>query len=442
MCLLKAFLALFVYRLLIVILLPLLLVLLLLRSRSQIAYRQRLGERLGFIANTLKKDSIVIHAASVGEVIAIRPLVNDLLQQQPSQLITITTFTPTGSEQVVKLFANEITQGKVQHCYLALDHVFCSAIFLAKLQPKAMIFMETELWPNMVQQCYQKNIKLLLINGRLSDKSVRQYQKVRALIAPTLQKFNLLLLQSDDYMKRYIALGANPRCCENTGNIKFDITLTEKLQQQVRELQSFLPDRKTHSNKQVWLIASSHEVEEALLLSAVTQLKKSFPDLLIIWAPRHPERFQACSKLFENAGFVLNKRSEQTPLAENTDIWLFDTLGELNAAYALATVVTVAGSFCAVGGHNPLEAALFKKPIVVGANMASFNEIQQQLLTENGIIQLAQNSSEILAKTVIALLNDEEHCQRLGENAYHVVQSNQGAVEKTARRIQQQTLSA
>lgn len=401
------------------------------------AYRQRLAERMGLslLFKTWKKNSIVIHAASVGEVIAIKSLVESYLNTTPNTPLTITTFTPTGSEQVTKLFGN-----RVQHCYLPLDNIVSTTLFLIALKPKALVFMETELWPNLLSQCDFFNIKLLLINGRLSSKSVRQYKKMRWLIAPSLNFFKKILAQSEDNVSNFKVLGAHPSRCLNSGNIKYDISVTPDINSKHQALAKYIK-----SPRKIWVLASTHQGDEALALNAFKQLHAENSDTLLVIIPRHPERFNDVAELCESYDLSVSRRSLEQPVTASTAIWLVDTLGELLPVCALADVVTMGGSFNHIGGHNPLEPALFKKPIIVGPNMSNFKAVLAQLLSANGVIQLAEqaNIEQALYKAVSQLLykanksinnkaiNEANDGKTMGENAYHVVQSNQGASHKT-----------
>ncbi len=397
------------------------------RSKTNPLYRQRLLERLGFLASNLRKNTVVIHAASVGEVIAIKHFVELLLMQYPQHAVTITTFTPTGSAQVKKLFRQ-----RVQHCYLPLDNLISTWLFLRKLQPKAMVFMETELWPNLVAQITAKKIPLLLINGRLSSKSCRQYQKVSALIQPCLQGFDYIFTQSDEHQKNFMRLGALAQKCSVSGNLKYDISLSDDIVEKSSLLAQFIC-----VHRRIWLVASTHEGDDELILTAFKNLKQQLPDLLLILVPRHPERFDEVAALCDAQGFNLARRSQEQLVTKQQDIWLLDTLGELVAAYSLADIVTIAGTFSHIGGHNPLEAALFKKPIVLGADMANFNEVMVQLKQKNAVKQLTdnQNVSEDLAEIVKLLFDNYNVAQLLGEQAYQVVIANQGASKRSLSKL-------
>ena len=405
-----------------------------LRSHNHPAYRQRLAERLGFVSKSFKSHGIIVHAASVGEVIAITPFIDKLLNEQPNTPITITTFTPTGSAQVMKTF-----DGRVQHCYLPLDLFPCTWLFLKALKPQALVLMETELWPNLIAQCQQQHIKLQLINGRLSDKSMVSYQKLDWLIRPCLQRFDSILTQSEDNQKNFLILGADAQKCQVSGNLKFDLHINPDVELKQKALKEFIKDERP-----IWLVASTHPGDENLVLSSFKSLKKTHDNLLLILVPRHPERFESIFQLCQQQGFQTVKRSEQTNVNADNDIWLIDTLGELLAACSLADIVTMGGSFSTVGGHNPLEPALFKKAIVVGPDMANFRKVMEQLNLKNGIEQLNTNVSSssaehslALSQAVQQLLTDEDKRITLGENAHQVVRENQGASARSLEVLNQ-----
>ena len=427
--------SLMLYRLFFLCLLPITWLLLQLRSIKQKAYRQRLSERFGFMPRQLQSGGIIVHAASVGEVIALKSFVNQLLAAKPKTVITVTTFTPTGSEQVSKLFGD-----RVQHCYLPLDSTLCVASFLNRLKPKAMVFMETELWPNLIAQARDRGIKLLLINGRLSKKSMDSYRKLSWLIAPTINSFEKVLCQSQVNYDNFLALGADVARCKVSGNVKFDISVNQEVKNKQQELSQFIEE-----NRLTWVVASTHKGDEYIALNAFATLLKSFPQLLLVIVPRHPERFNDVATLCEEHGYAVTRRSNNEKVTSNKQVWLLDTLGELLPTCALASVVTMGGSFSEIGGHNPLEPALFKKPIVVGPNMNNFIEVMQQLAAEQGIVQLNEegdaddtNNEKVtneLAREIEAILLSAETQQTLGENAYRVVMQNQGASTRSLKQL-------
>jgi 3-deoxy-D-manno-octulosonic-acid transferase len=427
-------LALFFYRVLLLLLTPILLLVLLIRSVNHPEYRHRLFERLGFFPKPSKQGGIVVHAASVGEVIALKSFIEKLLVNYPDLPITITSFTPTGSAQITKLFGE-----RVQHGYLPLDIFPCTTLFLHRLKPKMMIFMETELWPNLISQCARQQIKLLLINGRLSKKSLTSYQKISALIKPCLNRFDKILTQSQENLTHFLQLGALENRCENSGNLKFDISINEQVINKKAELATLLGAGESQLKRSIWLVASTHEGDETIALAAFKALLPQYPSLLLVLVPRHPERFEHVANLCLEQQLTLAKRSENT-IINDEQVWLLDSLGELMAAFALSDIVTMGGSFSEIGGHNPLEPALFNKPVIVGHNMSNFNEIMQQLRQEDAIIELTDNtptneSSAQLVNEISGLLQQPTKQQSLGENALKVVLQNQGASEKTLAQV-------
>ncbi|TLU64676.1 3-deoxy-D-manno-octulosonic acid transferase [Thalassotalea litorea] len=426
--------SLLIYQLLSLLLLPLLLLALLVRSRKQVAYRQRIGERLGWVG-IQQHGGIIVHAASVGEVMAIKPIVEGLLKQYPELPLTVTTFTPTGSAQVTKQFGD-----RVQHCYIPLDNMISVNLFLSTLKPKLLILMETELWPQLIHSTFKRNIPLLLINARLSQKSLASYQKLRWLISPALNKFHRILAQSEENRDRFISLGAAPERVSHSGNLKYDIRLTEALETKVEALRQ-LPI----ANHRVVVAGSTHQGEEALIIKAFINVKELYPDLLLVLVPRHPERFDKVQDLCQQHGLAVARRSANDAIGEQTDVWLVDTLGELLAFYGIADICIVAGSFFEVGGHNPLEPALFAKPIIVGPNMANFNDVCEQLLRAEGMVQLKgvqhaphqQQLHQHLQHELQHLLGARDEAKALGQNAAALLAKNQGAAQRTQTEIEQ-----
>lgn len=418
------------YRILWLLLLPLLLLVLLIRSRNHPEYRQRLSERLGLNRKKLKPTDIVLHAASVGEVLALRPLVHSLQSNHPELSITFTCFTPTGSAQIEKLFGDS-----VQHCYLPLDTWPCTSLFLNAVKPSVFIFMETEIWPNLFHQCDNRKIKTLIINGRLSNKSLPKYKKLHRLITPSLNLLADIYCQSQENQENFRSLAVAHDKCKNVGNLKFDIKINSQLKQKIAELAPLVD-----ADRRLLLLASSHEGDEARFIKHYTALKQDFPDLLMGIVPRHPERFDAVAQLCQANQLQVARRSENKSPDQTDDVWLVDTLGELLAISSFASIVVMGGSFSNIGGHNPLEPALFKKPVIVGPDMSNFTEIMQQLEQAGGIVK-TNGQDKDLYDLMKQLMKDEQSIDTIGEHAYRVVQNNQGATEKTRQRIVELTNS-
>ncbi len=390
----------------------------LLRSLTQKAYRDRMSERFGRYRGDLEAGGIVVHGSSVGEIIALQPLVKNIMENHPDKRLTVTTFTPTGSDQVQRRFGSS-----VQHCYLPVDAKGPVERFLSIIQPEILIIMETEIWPVLIDRCHKRNIKILLINARISGRSFPKYQKIIKLIKPTLQKLNAILAQSQDDQDRLIALGAKTKKTCVSGNIKYDIPAKEPLSNSDAKVSS--------GSRKIWVVGSSHEDEEDLILDAYNLLLGDFRKLMLVIAPRHPERIEPLSEKIVDRRLTFIKRSELDQPSEGTHIWLIDTMGELLTFYALGDVCTIAGSFGKTGGHNPLEAALFAKPIIVGTNMDNFKDIHEQLLASKAVLQIKEDSAIQLAEAVKHLLQDKPLAETLGKNAESVLLKNRGALQKT-----------
>ena len=411
------------YQLTILLLAPILVIVFLIRSISQKEYRQRMTERFGWLPSRMRTGGIVVHAASVGEVIAVKPFVEQLLIQYPDLPITVTTFTPTGSAQVKRFFLN-----KVQHCYLPLDISFCVHLFFRLLQPKALVLMETELWPTLIHRCHKSQVKIMLINGRLSAKSLKGYKKLTPLITPALNKFDAILCQSADNAHHFVEMGAEQSIVHNSGNLQYDIHVTEAVESKIAELKQQLP-----AGRKVVVVGSTHQGEEKHAIEAYKKLKPQHPDLLLVLVPRHPERFDRVADICLQHELNVARRSQSDAVESTDDVWLIDTLGELLATYSFADVCIVAGSFSDIGGHNPLEAALFAKPIIVGTNMANFKDINDKFLDANGIVQLEDNIH--LAEKLHVLLTDKELAESIGKNGHDVVRQNQGATQASINKL-------
>ncbi len=382
------------YRTLGCILLPVLPIALYIRGKKQVGYRQRMLERFGFAKCTSDKRSIVIHGASLGEITALKPIIERCIDSYPDHQIVVTSFTPAGSAKVLQLFGS-----KVNHTYLPFDILPCTGLFIQRIQPVLMIFMETEIWPSLIHQAYDHNIKLALINARISDKAYPKYQKQATLIAPSIRRFSRIICQSAINKERFISLGAKEEQLSVTGNLKFD-SPPVSINDEIKSIHRSTEDRP------IWLIASSHHDEERLLLNSFLLLKKEIPNILCIWAPRHIEQFDSVYDICQGASLKTVRRSKRQISITDEDVLLIDTIGELAQFYSLATVSTVCGSFNATGGHNPLEPLLQNSVTTFGPNMANTQEIVDLLLESKAVFQHTEISEELVAKEIKNLLTN------------------------------------
>ncbi|WP_248745311.1 lipid IV(A) 3-deoxy-D-manno-octulosonic acid transferase [Pseudomonas sp. MWU12-2037] len=401
--------------------LPLVALRLWLRARKAPAYARRVGERFARGLPTLRPDGIWVHAVSVGESIAAAPMIRALLAKYPQLPITVTCMTPTGSERIKALFADE---PRIQHCYLPYDLPWAAARFLEAARPKLAVIMETELWPNHIHQCARRGIPVALANARLSARSAKGYGRFARLTRPMLEEMSLIAVQTEAEAERFRQLGARPECVEVTGSIKFDLSIDPQLLVRAAELRG----QWQAQERPVWIAASTHEGEDAVVLAAHRQLLGNYPNALLILVPRHPERFDSVFALCQEQGFTTVRRSSGEPVCAQTSVLLGDTMGELLFLYALADSAFVGGSLVPNGGHNLLEPAALCKPVLSGPHLFNFLEIAA-LMREAGALQEVEDA-EGLAVAVQRLFELPRDAQKMGEAGLKVMRANQGALQR------------
>ncbi len=388
------------------------------RSLKNSAYRQRIFERFGFYKKKYPQNVIWFHAVSVGESEALFPLIRLIQSRQPQTQILITTTTPTGSARVQAVLGDS-----VQHVYLPYDLPDVVTRFLKTFKPKIAVIVETEIWANLFHACKKNQIPLYLINARVSEKSVRGYQKIPSLVLPALNAITKIAAQTETDKTRFIQIGAKPENVENLGNIKFDVTIADEILSQGHALKN-----QHFKNRFVFLAASTHDGEEVLLLEAYKNLKNQIPELLLAIAPRHPERFVMVELLAKNANLKTVTRTSNQLCENETDVFLIDTLGELKLFYATADLAFVGGSFVPIGGHNVLEPAAVGVPILFGLEMRNFAFIAEKMLAENAAIQ-CKNVAKLESK-IIELYKSPDLRNSLIFNAKNFVFQNQGTAER------------
>ncbi len=401
-------------------LIPLLLLRMLLRSRKAPAYRDRLAERFAVFDDEELYDGkpvIWVHAVSVGETLAAAPLIESLLQRFADHRLVVTTTTPTGSERVHSLFGK-----RVFHVYAPWDLPGATRRFLNSVQPRLLLLMETELWPNMIAQTAATGCAIVLANARMSQRSASGYARVAALTRPMLAKLAAVASQSQDDADRLVALGLPESRVEVTGSIKFDLEIDNRLRELAGEL------RQACGNRPVIVVASTHPGEDEQALEAFAKVRVDHPETLLVLVPRHPERFDSVYKLCREAGFSVVRRSSGADPDAETDIFLGDTMGELLLILGMADVAVVGGSLVEHGGHNVLEPAAWGAPVVTGPHMFNFAEISAKLVAAGAMIQLESPSQ--LADCLNGLLGDPARCRRMGEAALAELDANRGAQDR------------
>jgi len=379
------------------------------------AYWHRWPERFGASPTLSQADIIWVHAVSVGEVEACRPLVKALQHEYPEHQLIITTMTPTGSARVKLLFADTVA-----HCYLPYDLPFAIKRFLNRTKPQFGIIMETEIWPNLLSTCKQFEIPLVLANARMSERSAKGYARFSNFTSSVLDNLSLIAAQGQDDKKRFQQLGANNKKVHVIGNLKYEINLAASVKEQASAMRNMW-----NNNRPVLVAASTHEGEEEMLLNAARQIRGHFADLLLIIVPRHPERFDRVAALAQRSGVKTIRRSEHRPCPADVQVMIVDTMGELPLFYAASDLAFVGGSLVPHGGHNLLEPAILGRAVITGPHFFNFNEITKQFLAANAAIQV--NDTQELAETVINLLQNSEQRAQMSEAGLKLIATSQGA---------------
>lgn len=411
--------------------LPVIVARLLWKSRNQPAYRHRVGERLGFYRDgSITGHPIWFHAVSVGECEAAFPVIKAIRQQLPAIPILVTCTTPTGSSRIRKVLGDSVS-----HVYLPYDLPDAVNRFLRHFQPRLGVIMETEIWPNLFQICGERQIPLMIVNGRISQKSVRGYSRVRALVQASLAAVVKIAAQTEADAERYLTLGADPARVGVTGNVKFDIEFDADMRTRAAELR-----RALFQDRPVWIAGSTHPGEEEILLDALAQVGQSVPGIVLIIAPRHPERSPQIRRLCEGRGLTVQSRSEGEPCRSDTRIFLIDGIGELRLFYGLADVAFIGGSLIPHGGQNVLEAASAGLPVIFGPYMMNFQAISLKLKASGAGIEVV--SADALAEWISRFLLEPEMAQEYGRKGRAFVDANRGAVDRTVRLIRDQLASA
>ncbi len=410
------------YSFLMYLLTPYLLLRLWWKGKSLPAYRNRIAERFSLDKRPTEKVDIWVHAVSLGEVIAVTPLIDELINKQWK--ILITTMTPTGAERVKIRFGT-----KVSHRYVPYDLPWVLRRFFKDVQPRLGLIVETELWPNLIHFARKAEVPLFLINARLAERSYKGYKKVEFLFKPLLNQFKAIFSQSEDDAKRFKALGADDSRVIVLGNMKFD------LQTQNINSELFLKLQERWGNdRPVVMAASTHEDEELQLLIPLKKLQSSLANMVLLIAPRHPERFQKVFQLAVEKGFNTGLESKVETLSPDNEVIVLDSLGELMGFYQVADYAFVGGSFVPVGGHNVLEPIAMKVPVFSGPHVHNFKTICRDL-QEAQAIELATDAED-LADRIIAVHKNNEKKQLLVTNATAVLEANKGAVQRYVAQVE------
>ncbi|MEG3765847.1 lipid IV(A) 3-deoxy-D-manno-octulosonic acid transferase [Alteromonas sp. 14N.309.X.WAT.G.H12] len=371
-------------------------------------------ERLGFVKAPAQKGGYLFHCVSVGEVIAASVLIKQILKEEPETAVTVSTTTATGSARVKAIFGDG-----VHHFYLPYDLPWSMNRMLGRVEPKMVLITEVELWPNLIHRCWRGKIPVVVINARMTERSAKRYSKISLLFAPMLNKVSHVCAQGQRDYDNYLALGIAKSKLTLTNNIKFDQSSAK-----LASTDSFHGLKK--GERPILIGGSTHEGEERALLDALIALKPAFPTLMLILVPRHPERFSTVRKLIESEPLQLASTSDTPAIAPDTDVVLVDEMGKLNQAYAMASIAFVGGSLADKGGHNALEPAAHKLPIIMGPHIYN-NPVICDSLIQNGALVIV-NDTQALTAQCLHYLQNPEHASEAGLCGYDVLMANKGAV--------------
>ena len=408
------------YSLSLYLLLPAALLHLLLRSRKQPAYLHHLAERFGIFPKRLSSRVIWIHAVSVGETRAAEPLIAALLSSQPGHRILLTHGTPTGRQTGIELYGE-----RVERCYLPYDFRWAARRFLQRFRPVAGIFMETEIWPNLIAASERAGVPVYLVNARMSEKSARGYRRIGALTRAALAGLSRIGAQTERDAQRLRALGAQN--VSVTGNIKFDRMAPAQMLALGLTLRECFG-----ASRPIFLAASTREGEEALILDAVERAR--IPNLLSIIVPRHPQRFEAVVALVKQRGLEVQRRSDNGPVDAGTRVLVGDSMGEMFAYYTACDVAFIGGSLLPLGGQNLLEAAAVGRPVIVGPHTYNFEEATRNAIEAGAAIRV--NDTVELAASIERLMSDAGRRQTMSEAGKRFTDAHRGATQKTLDLLQ------
>lgn len=392
------------------------------RDRRTGKYRSNFRQRLGHLPDGLATGgpTIWVHAVSVGEVLAARPLLLALKERFAGHRLLLSTTTLTGHA-----VAQASARGIDGLFYAPFDFRRPVRRVLDALRPELLVLVETELWPNLIHAARRRGVRVAVVNGRLSPRSFPRYRRVRALLRHVLAEVDVFLMQAEPHARRLIELGGLAERVRVSGNLKFDAPAPAG---PPAELAARLD-----GSRPLIVAGSTVEGEEELVLQAFAQVRARHPEAHLLIAPRHPERFARIPELVEAAGWPCLRRSALEPGSWGDEVVVLDTLGELASVYALARVVFVGGSLVPKGGHNVLEPALFGRAVVVGPHMQNFQEIAEAFLAERALEQV--RSGEELGPALLALLEDDARREALGRAARALVERNRGAVARTVEAL-------
>ena len=376
-----------------------------------------------------EKKPIWVHALSVGEVLSAIPLIQGLKNRYPDRRIAFSVSTKTGSD-IAQTRVAEYVKGIF---FFPYDFSFSVKHAVKEINPALVIIVETDIWPNFLFEMKKRNVPVLLVNARLSRRSFAGYRRTLFFMAKALAAFSKICTQSQTDARRFVRLGVPERKITVTGNFKFDQEyplLTENEAKRLGRMMHLQP------SQAILLAGSTHSGEEAILFDAFSRLKRRFPELVLIVAPRDPQRAESICRMSMSAGLPAApwKKLAETLTDEPFEVIVVNTIGLLTRLYALSDIAYIGGSLVNAGGHNPLEPAAFSKPILFGPDMSDFDDISRMLVQSGGGFEV--RDADGVCETVSMLLGDREKAGEAGHRAFEVFDANKGAVEKVLNEVE------
>jgi len=396
------------------------------------SYRRGLSQRLGIGHKDVRKKvgdekPLWIHAASVGEVLGSLPIIEGIGRTNPELPILLSTMTATGNDMAKKR-ASDV---KVI-TFFPLDHPWVVRRAISRVNPRAFLMAETEIWPNFLMELGRRGIPAMLFNGRISTRSFQWYKRFRYFFASPLATISAFCMQSTLDAQRIVEMGANPARVTVNGNVKFD-QLPPEITQKERE--ALLQTLGLHAGQPILIAGSTHRGEEEFMLKVLQRLSPEYPDLVLILAPRYLARVGEVEALLTREKIPWKRKSQIQTRGdrEGSVVILLDTMGELSKLYSLGSLIFVGGSLVRVGGHNILEPLFFKKPVFFGPFMDHFREISNEVLTRGAGFQIREVEEMIFhAKS---LLEDTSLMSTMGKCGFEIIRDNRGATGKTLETI-------
>ncbi len=385
------------------------------RARVEPEYGRRVAERFGRVPAEVPPGCVWFHTVSAGETIAAAPLIAKLARQFAPLPFLVTTMTPTGSAEVIRRLGDQ-----VHHCYLPYDFPWAVRRFYQRVQPRLLVLMETELWPNLLREGEARGVPALLVNARLSERSARGYRRLGVLTRDMLRRLRYIACQYPDHARRFVELGAPEARVLVHGSVKFDIALPADHGRRLVALR-----RAWALRMPVWIAGSTHPGEEEAVLQAHARLRNRYPDARLILVPRHPARADEVEALCRDRGFTVARQSRPSAADGDAAVIVGDVMGELQYLYGLAEVAFVGGSLSEIGGHNPIEPAACGIPVLMGPRVFNFEDVVKAF-REAGCLRIVADAGALTEALEDWLVNPEKR-RALGARAREVVTANAGA---------------